>query len=74
MGYWRNEETVMRRMLPASLGDTTLRWFDRLPLGKINNFKKLAEQFTAHFITNSQVVNGPEVLAHMKMKQGGTLI
>lgn len=65
MAYWRNEEALMSRMFPASLGDTTLRWFDKLPLGKIDSFRELSEQFTARFITNSRVVKGPEALTHL---------
>ena len=60
-------------MFPASLGDTALRWFDKLPPGKINSFRELAEQFTAYFITNSRIVKGPDALAHLKKKQGESL-
>lgn len=34
MAYWRNEEVLMCIMFPASLKDTTLRWFNKLSLGK----------------------------------------
>lgn len=60
-------------MFPASLGDTTLGWFDKLSPGKIDNFKELDEQFTARFITNSWVVKGPKSLTHLKKKQRETL-
>lgn len=66
--YWRNEKTLMCRMFLASLGNTTLRWFDKLPLDKIDSFRELAEQFTTHFITNNRVVKGPEALAHLEKK------
>ena len=68
MAYWRNEEAIMCRMSPASLGDTTLRWFDKLPSGWIDSFRELAEQFAARFITNSRVIKGPEALTHLKKK------
>lgn len=63
----------MSRMFPASLGDTTLRWFNKLPLRKIDNFKELVEQFTARFIINIRIVKGPKALTHLKKKQGETL-
>ena len=68
MAYWRNEDALMCIMLPANLGDTTLRWFDKLPPGKIDSFRELAEQFIARFIINSWVVKGPEALTHLKKK------
>lgn len=64
----------MCRMFLASLGDTALRWFDKLPPGKFDSFRELAKQFTARFIINSLVLNGPEALTHLKKKQGDTLI
>ena len=73
MAYWRNEEALMCRMFPKSLGDTALRWFDKLHSGKINNFRELVEQFTARFITNNRVVKGLEALTHLKKKHGKTL-
>ena len=42
MAYWFTNDTVMCRMFPASLGDTTLRWFNRLPAGHIDDFRDLA--------------------------------
>lgn len=29
--YWWNEEVLMCRMFPVSLGDTALRWFEKSP-------------------------------------------
>lgn len=73
MAYWRNEEVLMCRMFQASLGDTTLRLFNKLPPGKIDSFREQAEQFTTRFITNNRVVKGLEALTHLKKKQGETL-
>lgn len=53
MAYWFSDDDVMCQMFPASLGDTTLRWLTRLPPSQIDNFRELAEQFTARFIINS---------------------
>ena len=70
MAYWRNEKALMCRTFPVSLGDITLRWFDKLPPGRIDSFRELAEQFMARFITNNKVVKGPEALTHLKKRQG----
>ena len=59
--------------VPGKSRDATLRWFDKLPPGKINSFRELAEQFTAVFITNSRVIKGPEALTHLKKKRGETI-
>ena len=53
MPYWFLDDDVLCRMFPASMGDAVLRWFTRLPVGKIDNFRELAEQFTARFIINN---------------------
>ncbi|KAM7502432.1 hypothetical protein LguiB_001336 [Lonicera macranthoides] len=73
MAYWRGEEALMCRMFPASLGDTALRWFDKLPPAKIDSFRELAEQFAARFITNSRMIKGPEALTQLRKKSGETL-
>ena len=62
----------MCRMFLVNLGDATLRLFTRLPIGQIDNFRELAEQFTTMFITNSRVVKGLETLANLKKKKDGT--
>ncbi|KAM7507442.1 hypothetical protein LguiA_017895 [Lonicera macranthoides] len=50
----------MYGMFPANLGDTALRWFDKLLQGKMDNFRELSEKFIACFITNSRVIKGPK--------------
>ena len=43
MDYWTSDDAVMCRMFPASLGDSTLRWFTKLSGGQIDNFIELSE-------------------------------
>lgn len=69
MAYWFFDDAVMCRIFSASLRDASLRWFTRLPASQIDNFRVLAEQFMARFITNSRVVKGPEALANLKKKE-----
>lgn len=73
MAYWISNNAVMCRLFLISLGETTLRWFTRLLVGKINNFRELAKQFTVRFITNSRIIKGLEVLTSMRKKKGDTL-
>lgn len=60
-------------MFPASLGDASLIWFNWLHAGQIDNFRELAEQFTARFITNIRVVKSPIVLTNLKKQKNETL-
>lgn len=73
MAYCFSNDDAMCRMFPASLGDVALRWFTRMLAGQIGNFRELAEQFMARFITNSRVVKGPKALTNMKKKRGEAL-
>lgn len=60
-------------MFLGSLGDASLRWFTRLPAVQIDNFRELAEQFTAMFITNSRIIKGSEALTTMRKRNNETL-
>lgn len=73
MAYWFSDDVVMCRMVPVSLGDTALRWFIRLPPGRIDNFRELTKQFTTRFITSSRVVKGLEALTNLKKRMDETL-
>ena len=73
MAYWFLDDVVMCRMFPTILGDVALKWFTRLPAGKIDSFRELAELFMARFITNSRIVKGPEALTNLRKKKYETL-
>lgn len=47
--------------------------FTKLPGEHIDNFKDLAEQFTARFITNSLVVKSPDALTHLMKERNVTI-
>lgn len=73
MVYWFSNNAVMCTIFPTSFGDAVLKWFTRLPVGQIDNFRELTEQFTIRFITNSRVVKGPEALTNMKKRKNETI-
>lgn len=72
MAYLFSDD-VMCSMFPASLGDAALRWFTRLPAGQIDNFRVLAEQFTARFITNSRVIKDPKSDKFKEKERGDSM-
>ncbi|XP_028095466.1 uncharacterized protein LOC114295432 [Camellia sinensis] len=47
MSLWNQDEALMCKVFPSSLGETGLRWFDRLPTGSIHGWKLLSEEFLA---------------------------
>ena len=49
------DETLMCRVFPSSLGPMLMRWFDGLRTNSINSFKKLIQSFCFQFITCSRV-------------------
>ncbi|XP_057471058.1 uncharacterized protein LOC130759855 [Actinidia eriantha] len=54
MALWNHMDALMCRVFLSSLGDLVLKWFDRLPLGSIENFYQLAESFIARFVINTK--------------------
>ena len=63
----------MCRMFPSNLRDVATRWFSKLPKSQIDNFRELAEQFMARFITNSIIIKGPEALMIMRKRNNEIL-
>ena len=49
------DEALMCRVFPSSLGLMLMRWFDRLRTNSISSFKKLTQSFCSRFITCSRV-------------------
>lgn len=73
MSYWSYDEALMYRMFPSSLGGGATRWFFRFPVGQIDSFKELIEQFTARFIMNNRIIKGLVALTTMREKSNETL-
>ena len=64
------EETLLCRVFPSSLGPMSIRWFDGLRTNSISSFKKLTKSFCSRFITCSRVPKPLDSLLSMSMREG----
>ena len=64
------DEVLMCRVFPSSLGPMPMRWFDRLKTNSINSFKKFTQSFCSQFITCSRVPQPLDSLLSMSMREG----
>ena len=64
------DEALMCRVFPSSLGPMPIRWFDRLRTNSIISFKKLTQSFCSRFITCSRVPQPLDSLLSMSMREG----
>ena len=53
MSLYNQNDALMCKVFPSSLGPTTLRWFNGLRKGSIRNFGELIQEFGARFMTYS---------------------
>ena len=70
MAVHSQDEALMCRVFPSSLGPIPMRWFDGLRTNSINSFKKLTQSFCSRFITCSRVPQPLDSLLSMLMKEG----
>ena len=54
MAIHSNNEALMCKVFPSSLGIMVMRWFDGLGAGSIDSFKELTPEFRFCFITCSR--------------------
>ena len=64
------DEALMCRVFPSSLGPMLMRWFDGLRTNSISSFKKLTQSFCSRFITCSMVPQPLDSLLSMTMREG----
>ena len=64
------DEALLCRVFPSSLGLMLMRWFDGLRINSINSFKKLTQSFYSRFITCSRVPQPLNSLLSLSMKEG----
>ena len=64
------DEALMCRVFPSSLGPMAMRWFDGLKTNSVSSFKKLTQSFCSRFITCSRVPQLLDSLLSMSMKEG----
>ena len=56
MAIHSQDEALLCRVFPSSLGLMPMRWFDGLRTNSISSFKKLTQSFCSRFITCSWVL------------------
>ena len=64
------DEALMCRVFPSSLGPMPIRWFNGLRKNSISSFKKLTQSFCSPFITYSRVPQPLDFLLSMSMREG----
>ena len=64
------DEALLCRVFPSSLGPMSIRWFDGLRTNFISYFKKLTQSFYSRFITCSRVPQPLDSLLSMTMREG----
>ena len=70
MTVYSQDETLLCRVFPSSLGLIPMRWFDGLRTNSISSFKKLTQSFCSRFITCSRVPQPLDSLMSMTMREG----
>ena len=70
MAIHSQDETLMCRVFPSSLGSMPMRWFNGLRTNSISSFKKLTQSFYSRFITCSRVPQPLDSLLSMSMREG----
>ena len=70
MAVHSQDEALMCRVFPSSLGPMAMRWFDGLRTNSVSSFKKLTQSFCSQFITCSRVPQPLDSLLSMSMREG----
>lgn len=73
MSLYSQNDALMCKLFPSSLGPIALRWFNGLRKGSIHNFDKLIQEFEAWFMTCNRVPQLVDILQFMKIRAGDTL-
>ena len=63
------DEALMCRVFPSSLGPVAMRWFDGLRTNSVSSFKKLTQAFYSGFISCSRVPQPMDSLLSMSMRE-----
>ena len=70
MDVHSQDEALLCRVFPSSLGPMPMRWFDGLRTNSISSFKKLTQSFCSRFIICSRVPQPLDSLLSMTMREG----
>ena len=69
MAVHSQDEALLCRVFPSSLGPMPMRWFDGLRTHSISSFNKLTQSFCSRFITCSRVPQPLDSLLSMSMRE-----
>ena len=70
MAVHSQDEALLCKVFPFSLGPIPMRWFNGLRTNSISSFKKLTQSFCSRFITCSRVPQPLDSLLSMTMREG----
>ena len=73
MTIYSQNEALMCKVFPSSLGPMAMRWFNNLKTNSIGSYKQLTQAFCSRFITNSRVPRPLSSLLSLSMHEGETL-
>ena len=73
MAIYSQNEALMCKVFPSSLGPMAMRWFNSLKSNSIGSYKQLTQAFCSRFITNSRVPRPLSSLLSLSMHEGETL-
>ena len=73
MAIHSQNEALMCKVFPSSLGPMAMRWFNSLKTNSIGSYKQLTQAFCSRFITNSRVPRPLSSLLSLSMREGETL-
>ena len=69
MAIHSQDEALMCKVFPSSLGSMPMRWFDRLRTNSISSFKKLTQSFCSRLITCNRIPQPLDSLLSMSMRE-----
>ena len=70
MAVHSQDEALLCRVFPSSLGPMSMRWFDGLKTNSINSFNKLTQSFYSRFIMCSRVPQPLDSPLSMTIREG----
>ncbi|XP_065623843.1 uncharacterized protein LOC136065088 [Quercus suber] len=73
MAVHSNDEALMCKVFPSSLGPVAIRWFDNLRANSISSFKELTQAFGSWFVTCRRAPRPLTSLLSLSMQEGKTL-
>ena len=73
MTIYSQNEALMCKVFPSSLGSMAMRWFNSLKTNSIGSYKQLTQAFCSRFITNTRVPRPLSSLLSLSMYEGETL-